>query len=150
MKWRARLQALQGMANDFKAIDTTQARVMLFEGSDKVLGTFSPKLSLSAKEQLEEIGVEVNLNSFVTGIEPGRVKVGENWVECEVVVWASGVSASPLGKQLGIETDRAGRVPVNKDLTIPNRKNVFVIGDMVSLLQENGKPVPEQSRDANG
>ncbi len=134
--------ARQALAKDFKAIDTTTARVILFEGSDKVLGTFSPELSLSAKKQLEEIGVEVNLNSFVTDIQPGRVKVGENWVECEVVVWASGVSASPLGKLLGVETDRAGRVPVNKDLTIPNYKNIFVIGDMVSLLQENGKPVP--------
>lgn len=130
------------LAKDFKAIDTTQTRVILFEGSDKVLGTFSPELSVSAKQQLEEIGVEVHLNSFVTDIQPGRVKVGENWIECEVVVWASGVSASPLGKMLGVETDRAGRVPVNKDLTVANHKNVFVIGDMVSLLQENGKPVP--------
>lgn len=134
--------ARQALSKDFKAIDTTKARVMLFEGSDKVLGTFSPELSESAKKQLEQIGVEVHLNSFVTDIQPGRVKVGENWVDCEVVVWASGVSASPLGKQLGIETDRAGRVPVNKDLTITNHKNIFVIGDMVSLLQENGKPVP--------
>ncbi len=134
--------ARQALAKDFKAIDTTNARVMLFEGSDKILGTFSPSLSLSAKEQLEQIGVEVNLNSFVTDIQPGRVKVGENWVECEVVVWASGVAASPLSKLLGVETDRAGRVPVNKDLTIGERKNVFVIGDMVLLLQENGKLVP--------
>jgi NADH dehydrogenase len=134
--------ARQALANDFKAIDTTSTRVLLFEGSDKVLGTFSPELSESAKKQLEQIGVEVHLNSFVTDIEPGQVKVGENWVGCEVVVWASGVSASPLGKLLGIETDRAGRVPVNNDLTIPNHKNIFVIGDMVSLLQENGKPVP--------
>ena len=134
--------ARQALSKDFKAIDTTAARVLLFEGSDKVLGTFSPELSESAKQQLEEIGVEVHLNSFVTDIQPGRVKVGENWIECEVVVWASGVSASPLGKMLGVETDRAGRVPVNKDLTVANHKNVFVIGDMVSLLQENGKPVP--------
>ncbi len=134
--------ARQALAKDFKAIDTTKARVMLFEGSDKVLGTFSPELSLSAKKQLEQIGVEVHLQSLVTNIEPGRVKVGENWIECEVVVWASGVSASPLGQQLGVETDRAGRVLVNQDLTVGNYKNIFVIGDMVSLLQENGKPVP--------
>jgi NADH dehydrogenase len=134
--------ARQALAGDFKAIDTTQARVMLFEGSDKILGTFSPELSLSAKEQLEDLGVEVHLNSFVTDIQPGRVKVGENWVDCEVVVWASGVAASPLGKMLGVETDRAGRVPVNKDLTVPGRKNVYVIGDMAALTQENGKPVP--------
>jgi NADH dehydrogenase len=134
--------ARQALAKDFKAIDTTKARVMLFEGSDKILGTFSPELSTSAKTQLEEIGVEVYLKSFVTDIQLGKVKVGENWIDCEVVVWASGVSASPLGKQLGVETDRAGRVPVNKDLTVGNHKDVFVIGDMAYLLQENGKPVP--------
>lgn len=134
--------ARQALAKDFKAIDTTKARVMLFEGSDKILGTFSPDLSESAKKQLEEIGVEVYLNSFVTDIQLGKVKVGENWIDCEVVVWASGVSASPLGKMLGVETDRAGRVPVNKDLTVGEHKEVFVIGDMAYLLQENGKPVP--------
>ena len=134
--------ARQALAKDFKAIDTTKARVILFEGSEQVLGTFSPDLSASAKRQLEETGVEVKLKCLVTEIEPGRVKVNGEWIECEVVVWATGVAASPLGKMLGAETDRAGRVVVNRDLTIGHHKNVFVIGDMVSLLQENGKPVP--------
>ncbi|MGI8883805.1 MAG: NAD(P)/FAD-dependent oxidoreductase, partial [Pyrinomonadaceae bacterium] len=71
-----------------------------------------------------------------------RIKVGENWVECSVALWATGVAASPLGKALNVETDRAGRVLVNPDLTIPEYKNVFVIGDMVSLKMENGSPVP--------
>lgn len=134
--------ARQALAKDFKAIDTTKARVMLFEGSDRPLGTFHADLSASAKKQLEQIGVEVRLNSFVTDIEPGRVKVGENWIECDVVLWATGVAASPVGKALGVATDKAGRVFVQPDLTIPGYQNIFVIGDMASLKQENGEAVP--------
>lgn len=134
--------ARQALARDFKAIDTRKARVILFEGSDRVLGTYTPDLSASAKEQLEDLGVEVRLNSFVTDIEPGKVKVGEEWIECDVVVWATGVAASPLGKRLGVETDKAGRVLVNPDLTIPGCDRTFVIGDMASIKQENGDPVP--------
>jgi NADH dehydrogenase len=134
--------ARQALAKDFKAIDTRKAHVVLFEGSDRVLGTFPKELSDSAKDQLEDLGVEVRLNSFVTDIEPGRVKVGEEWVECDVVLWATGVAASPLGRQLGVETDKAGRVLVEPDLSIPGHKNIFVIGDMASIKQENGDPVP--------
>jgi NADH:ubiquinone reductase (H+-translocating) len=134
--------AREALANDFKAIDTRKARVILFEGSDRVLGTFTPDLSASAKEQLEDLGVEVRLNSFVTDIEPGKVKVGKEWINCDVVVWATGVAASPLGKHLGVETDKAGRVLVNPDLTIPGCDRTFVIGDMASIKQENGEPVP--------
>jgi NADH dehydrogenase len=134
--------ARQALAKDFKAIDTRKAKVVLFEGSDRVLGTFASDLSASAKAQLEDLGVDVRLNSFVTDIAPGKVKVGEEWIACDVVLWATGVAASPLGKQLGVETDKAGRVFIEPDLTIPNHKNVFVIGDMASLKQENGEPVP--------
>lgn len=134
--------ARQALAKDFKAIDTTKARVMLFEGSDKVLSTFSGDLPEKAKKQLEDLGVEVYLNSFVTGIEPGRIKVGEKWIECEVALWATGVAASPLAKTLGVEMDRVGRVFVEPDLTIPGWKNIFVIGDMASAKQENGQLVP--------
>lgn len=134
--------ARQALAADFSAIDTRKASVMLFEGSDRVLGTFARDLSESAKTQLESTGVEVHLNSFVTDIDSGRVKVGEDWIECDVVVWATGVAASPLGKALGIETDKAGRVFVEPDLSVPGYKNIFVIGDMASLKQENGEPVP--------
>ncbi len=134
--------ARQALANDFMAIDTRKASVMLFEGSDSVLGTFAKDLSTSAKMQLEDLGVDVRLNSFVTDIEQGRVKVGDEWIACNVVLWATGVAASPLGKQLGVETDKAGRVFVQSDLTIPDHKNIFVIGDMVSLKQESGELVP--------
>lgn len=134
--------ARKALAKDFKAIDTRKASVMLFEGSDKILGTFGKDLSESAKSQLESLGVEVHLNSFVTAIEDGRVKVGDNWIDCDVVLWATGVAASPLGKALGVETDRAGRVLVERDLSIKGYRDIFVIGDMAWLLQENGEPVP--------
>ena len=134
--------ARQALARDFMAIDTRQASVKLFEGSPRVLGTFADDLSASAKKQLEELGVEVHLNSFVTDIRPGKVKVGEEWVPCDVVVWATGVAASPLGKVLGMGTDKAGRVFVEPDLSLPGFKNIFVIGDMASLKQANGEPVP--------
>jgi len=130
------------LADDFEIIDTTKARVLLFEGSDRVLGTFDKTLSESAKRQLEDIGVEVFLNSFVTEIDNGRVKVGEKWYECDVVLWATGVAASPIGKALGVETDKAGRVFVQNDLSIPGNNNVFVIGDMASIQQADGSPVP--------
>jgi len=130
------------LAKDFKAIDTTKASVLLFEGADQVLGTFAKDLSESAKKQLEDLGVEVRLNSFVTDVEWGRVKVGDDWIDCDVAVWATGVAASSLGKKLGVETDKAGRVFVQPDLTIPGHRNVSVIGDMASLKQENGEPVP--------
>lgn len=134
--------ARKALAKDFNAIDTTSAKVILFEGSDRVLGTFAGDLSESGKSQLEDLGVEVRLNNFVTEIEPGRVKVGEEWIECDLVLWATGVAASPLGKALGVETDRAGRVHIERDLSVPGHKNIFVIGDMASLVQENGEPVP--------
>ena len=134
--------ARQALAKDFKAIDTRKAHVTLFEGSDRVLGTFAEELSISAKRQLEQIGVEVRLNSFVTEIEPGRVKVGEDWIDCDVVLWATGVAASPMGKALDVEIDKAGRVFVEKDLSLKGFPNLFVIGDMASLLQENGEPIP--------
>jgi NADH dehydrogenase len=134
--------ARQALAKDFMAIDTKKTKVVLFEGSDRVLGTFAKELSDSAKRQLEDIGVDVRLNSFVKEIEPGRVKVGDDWIDCDVVLWATGVEASPLGKKLGVETDKAGRVFVEKDLSLKDFPNIFVIGDMASLLQENGEPVP--------
>ncbi len=134
--------ARQALAKDFKAIDTRDTHVTLFEGSDRVLNTFAEELSISAKRQLEQIGVEVRLNSFVTEIEPGRVKVGDEWMECDVVLWATGVAASPMGKALGVEIDKAGRVFVEKDLSLKGFPNLFVIGDMASLLQGNGEPFP--------
>ncbi|MDI1241159.1 MAG: NAD(P)/FAD-dependent oxidoreductase [bacterium] len=134
--------ARQALAKDFKQIDTRKTKVILFEGSDRVLGTFTPDLTESAKQQLESLGVDVRLNSFVTDIAPGKVKVGDDWIECDVVLWATGVAASPLGKKLGVETDKAGRVFVEPDLSLKDHKNIFVVGDMASIKQEDGTAVP--------
>ena len=133
--------ARQALSKDFMAIDTTKSHVLLFEGSDRVLGTFPKDLSESAKKQLEDLGVEVHLNSLVTDIQPGKVKVADRWIDCDVVLWATGVAASSLGRMLG-ETDRAGRVHVSPDLSLPDNENIFVIGDMASIKQKNGEPVP--------
>jgi NADH dehydrogenase len=134
--------ARQALAKDFKAIDTRNARVLLYEGADRILNSFSPDLSERAKQDLEGLGVDVHLNSFVTDIRPGEVKVGDKWIDTSVAVWATGVSASSLGKDLDVETDKQGRVHVEKDLSVPKFKNIFVIGDMVHLEQENGDLVP--------
>lgn len=134
--------ARKALAKDFKQIDTRKTNVILLEGSDRVLGTFGDDLSEKAKAQLESLGVKVRLNSFVTEIEPGIVKIGDELLHCDVVIWATGVAASPLGQKLEAETDNAGRVLIENDLTIPGHNNVFIIGDMASIKQKDGTPVP--------
>jgi NADH dehydrogenase len=130
------------LAKDFKAIDTRRARVRLYEGSPRVLGTFSEESSRSAKQQLQELGVDVCTESMVTAVEPGRIKVGDEWIATDVALWATGVAASPLGKELRAKTDRAGRVLIEQDLSVPGHRELFVIGDMSAVTGENGKPVP--------
>ncbi|HJQ69057.1 MAG TPA: NAD(P)/FAD-dependent oxidoreductase [Blastocatellia bacterium] len=134
--------ARRAMATDFKAIDTTKARVILFEGLPRVLSMFPEELSEKAKRQLEELGVEVRTNSLVTAVEPGRIKVGDDWIETSVTLWATGVAASPLGKLLGAEVDKAGRVLIAPDLSLPAHPEIFVIGDMSSLKDIDGQQVP--------
>lgn len=134
--------ARRAMSEDFREIDPSQARISIFEGSPRVLAMYPERLSASAKRQLEELGVEVNTASRVTAVEQGRIKVGEEWIPTTVTLWATGVAAAPLGRLLSAETDRAGRVPVQPDLSIRDNKNIFVIGDMASLTDVAGKPVP--------
>ena len=134
--------ARRAMAKDFKAIDTTKARVTVYEGAPHILGVYPEELSIKAQRQLEELGVEVRTNSLVSAVEPGRIKVGEEWIPASVILWATGVAASPLGKALGVPTDRAGRVLVEPDLSLPGHPNVFVLGDMASLKDADGVVVP--------
>ncbi|MCW5952036.1 MAG: NAD(P)/FAD-dependent oxidoreductase [Propionibacteriaceae bacterium] len=130
------------LVRSFKRIDTRQARVVLLDAADAVLPGFAPKLSASAKARLEKIGVEVRLGARVTGVDETGVDVSfadgtTERIAASCKVWAAGVQASPLGKQLadqsGAEVDRAGRVAVNPDLTLPGHPEVFVLGDMMSL-----------------
>jgi len=130
------------LVNDFQTIDTNRARVMLFEGTDRLLGTFAPDLSVKAEKQLVDLGVEVHTNSLVTSIEPNRIKVGDDWIPVRVTLWATGVAASPLGRLLSADTDRAGRVLVRPDLRLSDNDNIFVIGDMASLKDTKGRIVP--------
>jgi NADH dehydrogenase len=134
--------ARRAMATDFKAIDTAAAQVTIFEGASRVLGAYPEDLSHKAEKQLKELGVELRLNSIVSGVEPGRIKVGDEWIPANVILWATGVAASPLGKALGAPTDRAGRVLVAPDLSLPGNPEIFVIGDLAALKDVNGREVP--------
>jgi NADH dehydrogenase len=134
--------ARRAMAQDFKAIDTASARVILFEGAPHILGVYPEALSLKGERQLRELGVEVRTNSLVSAVEPGRIRVGEEWVPASVTLWATGVAASPLGKALGVPVDRAGRVLVEPDLSLPGHPNVFALGDMAFLKDADGQAVP--------
>jgi NADH dehydrogenase len=130
------------MVDDFRGIDPTRARVILLEGGPSVLSSYPEDLQESAKKQLEELGVEVRLNAKVTNLEPGVVMIGSEQIQARVTLWAAGVAASPLGRKLGVATDRAGRVQVAGDLSIPGHKDVFVCGDLASYMDKEGKPVP--------
>lgn len=131
------------MTRDFRRFDPTTARVIIVEGSPRVLAAFPEDLSASAKTQLEQIGVEVRLNLSVTGVDENGVELkGGERIEARTVVWAAGNAASPLGKTLGAPVDKAGRVVVNDDLTIPGHPEVQVIGDMAHVATGNGKTVP--------
>ena len=130
------------MKDDFRGIDPTQARIILLEGGPRVLPAFPEDLSASAHRQLEELGVDVRTNAMVTGIEPGAVTVGGEKIPAAVVLWGAGVAASPLGKMLGAPTDRAGRVLVEPDLSLPGHPEVFVAGDLAAAKMADGRFVP--------
>ena len=130
---------LQG---EFRNIDPAQARVRLVEAGPRVLSSFPEELSHKARTQLEGLGVEVSTGTPVTDISADGYRLGERFVPARTVVWAAGVAASPLGGCLGVELDRAGRVPVQPDLTVPGHPDIFVAGDLATLEREDGRPVP--------
>src|SRR5437660_4465919 len=130
------------MEQEFRGIDPRQARVILLEGSPRVLPTLPEDLSASAEKQLRELGVEVRTSTMVTNIEPNMVSVGDEKIPASVILWGAGVSASPLGRMLGVPVDKAGRVIVEPDLTVPGHPEVFVTGDLASAKRSNGQPVP--------
>lgn len=137
--------ATRTLAKDFRRIDPTTARVILVEGLDRVLASFDPGLSTRAERHLHDLGVTVATGSRVTEVDADGVMIsgpeGERRVEASTVVWAAGVAASPLGAHVGAELDRSGRVVVDGSLAVPDRPNVFVIGDMAAA-SSGGEPVP--------
>jgi NADH dehydrogenase len=130
------------LKDDFRNIDTSVARIVLLEGTDRVLPTYPPELSAKARRQLEKLGVEVRTGALVTRIEPEAVWLGDVELQAHNVFWAAGVAASPLGRALGVATDRAGRVPVAPDCSLPGHPEVFVIGDLALLVEADGRQVP--------
>jgi NADH dehydrogenase len=142
--------ARKTLKEDFRNIDTSETRVLLLEGLDRVLPPFAPELSQTAAESLAALGVEVQTKTLVTNIEDDIVTVKQGdevkTIAARTVLWAAGVSASPMGKVLMAKTqaecDRAGRVIVEQDLSIKGYPNIFVIGDLANFCHQNGKPLP--------
>ncbi|MDT7700709.1 MAG: hypothetical protein QOJ30_3034 [Pseudonocardiales bacterium] len=138
------------LPQDYRSVDTREARILLLEGAGAVLGPFDEKLQRYTRERLEEMGVEIRLNTLATDMDDVSVTVkgpdGPETIRTRTRIWAAGVQASPLAKQLaeraGLETDRAGRIPVNPDCTLPGHPEVFAVGDMVSLNKLPGVAQP--------
>ena len=138
--------ANRALAEDFRSIDPRSARIILVEAAPRLLTPFDPPLSEAARISLEQLGVEVRTGAPVTALDDAGVSIGQGSeatrIEARTVVWAAGVIASPAGQWLGAETDRAGRVKVAPDLSVPGLRDVFVIGDTASLDDAKGNPLP--------
>jgi NADH:ubiquinone reductase (H+-translocating) len=142
--------AYQTLTEDFRSIKTSEARILLLQGGDRILPHIAPELSKVAAESLQKLGVAVYTNTRVTNIENNIVtfKQGDELTEIvsKTILWAAGVQGSPMGKALakstGVECDRSGRVIVEPDLSIKGYKNIFVVGDLGNFSYQNGKPLP--------
>jgi NADH dehydrogenase len=130
------------LAQDFRSIDPRRTHIHLVEGGPHVLPAYPEDLSRSALEQLERLGVEVLTSTMVTKVEAGAISMGQTRMNAAVILWAAGVAASSLGKKLQVPVDRAGRVLVQSDLSIPGHPEVFVIGDLAALNDKSGKLLP--------
>jgi NADH dehydrogenase FAD-containing subunit len=128
------------LRSQFRRIDPTSARIVLVDMANKVLGPYTAKLSEAAKRRLEKLGVEVRLGQGVDRIDEDGVIVAGERISSKTVIWTAGVTPSPAGRWLNVETDRAGRVRVQPDFTVPGHPEVFVVGDTASL-DHNGKPL---------
>jgi NADH dehydrogenase len=130
------------LAKDFRHIDPASARVVLVEGDPRVLSSFPEDLSVSAMKQLKQLGVEVRTGVHAKNLTDAGLEVGEEFIPCRLKIWAAGNAASFVGKTMGVPVDKAGRVIVNDDLTIPGHPEVQVIGDLANFTHQTGKPLP--------
>jgi NADH dehydrogenase len=129
------------LARDFRRFDPRNTRVILIEAGARVLSTFPEELSRKARQQLEGLGIEVRTGTRVTDIGEDFVEIGDEYISTRTVLWAAGVRANPLATHLGVPLDRVGRVWVEDDLSVPDRREVFVVGDLIAKTQD-GKPLP--------
>jgi NADH dehydrogenase len=129
------------MTRDFRHIDPSMAQVLILEGSPNLLGMYPEDLQKKALEQLNKLGIKVRTGAHVTDVQPGHVMVGDERIDAVVTLWAAGVQASPLGRLLGVETDRKGSVLVDEHLNPKGHPEIFVCGDLAHFEQD-GKQVP--------
>ena len=135
--------AVETIPDDFRRIDTKTARIILLEGGPRLLASMSEEASRRALAQLDAMGVEVRLNTFVSDIDEDSVWVGDRAVKAANVIWAAGVQASPLVRGMGASLDTQGRVEVGADCSVPDHPNVFVVGDLAAQVDAaTGRPVP--------
>jgi NADH:quinone reductase (non-electrogenic) len=132
------------LVDDFRSIDPREARVILVEAGPRVLSAYTEKSSANAVRELEHKGVEVRTGAVVSKIDAAGVEAGGERIDAATVLWAAGVAASPIARSLGVPLDRAGRVPVAPDLTVPGHPEIAVIGDLAALSQK-GAPLPGTS-----
>jgi NADH dehydrogenase len=133
--------AKHSLPREFRRIAHEEARIILLEGGPKVLATYPDSLAEHARRDLQNLGVQVRTGELVTRIEPGVVHVGDEAIRSRTIIWAAGNAASPLGRSVGAEVDRVGRVKVAPDLSVPGHPEIFVVGDMATIISK-GKPVP--------
>jgi NADH dehydrogenase len=133
--------AKRALALDFRSIDPRQARIILVEAAARLLTPFDPRLSEAARRALEQLGVEVRLGAAVIDCDAGGVTLQGERIAARTLIWAAGVMASPAGQWLGAQTDRAGRVLVAADLSVPGLSDIFVIGDVACAIGADGKPL---------
>ncbi len=134
--------ARHAMPREFRRIDPAMARVVLVEAGPRVLPSFPEELAQVARASLERMGVQVLTNTRVTGCTATMVECGEERIPAGTIVWAAGVVASPAGRWIGAERDRAGRIHVGPDLAVPGQEGVFAVGDLAILTNADGKPIP--------
>jgi len=134
--------ARQVLHSEFDAVDPTIARIILVEAGPSILPSFPEQLRESARRALIRLGVTVRVGKPVTKIEPGAVWVGDERLEANTILWAAGVAAAPLSRDLGPNLDRSGRVIVGPDLSVPGHLGVFVAGDLASFSHQTGSPLP--------
>lgn len=134
--------ARRTLRHDFRRIDPRRSRIVLIEAGPRLLPTFTQALSDYARRSLQSMGVEVELNRAVTGCDACGVSVDGGRIEAATVVWAAGVVASPAAQWIGAECDRAGRIKVNADLSVPGHPDIFAIGDTATIADADGRPVP--------
>jgi NADH:ubiquinone reductase (H+-translocating) len=134
--------AKRALASDFRAIDPRSARIVLVEAGPRVLRQLDESLSSYAQRALEQLGAEVRLGTVVTGCDGAGISMGTERIESRTIMWSAGVEASPAGQWLGAESDRAGRVKVEPDLSLPGRPHIFVLGDTALVTGGGGEPLP--------